>query len=145
MANIFCLSPYPTGLDIAPSLRYPASKPLPHWGASKIAGEKRMRASSERLRKKQRDLGYTQQELFGVNSKLRDEGKTRPKKNWYYITGALGKLMLASLDDNGYPVWVEHDLRITKPHLYNSIHKANHARRHWKRCGVILYPHSPGK
>jgi hypothetical protein len=50
-----------------------------------------------------------------------DKRRIRP---WYYVTKERNTLMLLSFDYDGLPVWVEHDLRSTIPHVFNCHQRA---------------------
>jgi hypothetical protein len=52
---------------------------------------------------------------------------TRRARPWYYITRNRSAEMLVDFTSDGEPIWVEHDLRVYLPHVYNCRGRAQQA------------------
>jgi hypothetical protein len=82
-----------------------------------------VRVSGEVMNKKQSN---PQQTAFDWLDTIPDQ-PVRRARPWYYITRNRHAEMLLKFDAYGKPVWVEHDLRQNKPHIYNCIQRAREA------------------
>jgi len=92
-----------------------------------------------------------QQARFDFIDTIPDE-PVRRARPWYYLVRNRNAEMMLEFDAYGNAVWVEHDLRQHKPHIYNCIRRANEAAlrlncqvkschydrlaKHWKKYSV---------
>lgn len=52
---------------------------------------------------------------------------TRRARPWYYLVRNRNAEMMLEFDAHGAPIWVEHDLRHQKPHMYSCLRRAREA------------------
>jgi len=69
-----------------------------------------------------------QQARFDFMDRIPDE-PVRRARPWYYLVRNRNAEMMLEFDAHGLPIWVEHDLRQHKPHIYSCIRRANEAAR----------------
>jgi hypothetical protein len=85
-----------------------------------------MRANRKRIEMPKKQVNPNQQ-AFDFLDTIPDFPNKRSARPWYYITRWRNSEMLLEFDAYGKPVWVQHDLRHTKPHMYNCLRRCRQA------------------
>lgn len=92
--------------------------------------------------KKLAELGITQLTLPQMPPEPPKNNRKPTLSIFYYIVRKLDQEMLITIDQYGNPVWGVHDLRTTKPHLYNRIATAQVDCHDYNGGRILRYPYT---